>query len=130
LAKEEEGEMPCLYVRNLPKEGVAWDPVACWHLFRDIAEAAGVNLEEDPDAVRIHLENTRYQSLRMDGTVSPDPRVEVFVLWFEGRSDEVKERVAGIVNRFLVSHAGIDESEIAYFDFPPGSFFHNGKRVE
>ena len=113
--------MPCIFFEDLPKDFVA-DPNAAVRLYLDVASAAGVSA----DNVEIHLGYKRYQILNADGSTHPAPDVHIFVEWNE-RPFRAKERVAAAIHEFCVAH-GL-QSDLAFRDSGPGTFFVNGKLI-
>jgi hypothetical protein len=118
--------MPCLFLRNVPA-GINFDPQETLRLYEGLAAAAGVGVEK----VQVHLENTWYHLLRLDGKREPNHGVHGFVEWHRGRSLAAKQQMAEAIQRFLDHHALGRGFDLTFRDYLEGeSFFFEGKRVE
>lgn len=117
--------MPCLFLYNVP-EDIKFDPSWIKALHQSLADVIGGNVGD----VEIHLVPGKITLLMPDGSVQPAPNVHVFVDWHAGRSEHVKEVMAGIIHWFLDVHGIGNDSDITFRDSPPGTFYMNGQRVE
>lgn len=116
--------MPCLFIRNVPSR-MEWDSDACGKLYFEIAKAARCSIS----GVEVHIENTQYQLLRMNGKLDSSHGVHVFVEWFAGRTDAAKEQIAVAIQQFLDHHNLGSGLDITFRDSPAGTFYFEGKRV-
>lgn len=118
--------MPCLFLRNVPP-GMNFDPQETLKLYEGIAAAA----EVDAGKVQVHLENTWYYLLGLDGTRKLGHGVHGFVEWHEGRSLTAKQQMATAIQRFLGHHGLGQGFDLTFRDYPKGeSFFFEGTLVE
>lgn len=112
--------MPCLFFRNVPAK-VKFDPDACEELYRSVAVAARVSIND----VEVHIEDTQYKLLGQNGKLYPHG-VHVFVEWF-GRPQETKDQVAEAIDQFLAHHdLWRGSSNITFRDYHSGAFYEEG----
>jgi len=116
--------MPCLFFRNVPPR-MEWDYDACGKLYFEISNAARCAISR----VEVHIENTQYQLLRINGKLVSSHGVHVFVEWFAGRTDNAKEQIAVAIQQFLDQHNLGSGSDITFRDSPAGTFYFEGERV-
>jgi hypothetical protein len=118
--------MPCIFLRYIPLDFDSLTRLTYWNalvanMYQGIAEAAGCEV----DQVEIHLSNENFCLLSPDGKMLRCPNVHGEVEWFgsENRDLATKQKIANALQDFLDECQVGKGFNLAFHDFPAGSFF-------